>query len=181
MSKSGITDTDKGWKDLVRRAQALSGGMEIKVGVLADDAAGGLHEKDANGKSKPLTVAEIAAVLEYGTEDGTIPARPAIRSTFDKMRAELQGDAEKLAVKIIFGEVTALQAFNILGLKLSSAIKATITQGDEVAPTNADSVKKRKEAKGSGGRWGIRTWVDTGRVVGAITWAVLVKGKRVSK
>ena len=51
---------------------------------------------------------------------------------------------------------------------LSADMKKTITVGAGVPPKNADSTIKRKGSS--------RPWVDTGAVVGAISYAVLPEG-----
>jgi hypothetical protein len=175
MSKSSIKVVDHGWKALMDRAKLLSGDMHVKVGVLADSKAGGLHQKDSEGNAKPLTVAEIAAIQEFGTKDGVIPSRPFIRSTFDRMRNEVQRDLDKLAAEVLFGEKTPKAALDWIGLKVSAAMKKTVTTGSEVPPPNAPATKARKERRGRNSKWGVRTLVDTGRMVGAITWAVITK------
>lgn len=171
MSKPKLTVKDHGMQALFDRVAALRGSSHVKVGVLADSDRGGLHVE-----GEPLTVAEIALVVEFGTRDGKIPARPAFRDTFERMRDELTGDARKLLLKVLFEGFDLDQAYDALGAKLGGEFHKTITGGEEVKPTNADSVKKRKEAKGKNGKWGVRTWVDTGRVLGAISWAVVRGG-----
>lgn len=173
MSKSDVIDRDLGWRELVNRAKALSGKASVKVGVLADSAQGGLHETLPNGKASPLTVAEIAAVNEFGTKDGHVPSRPFLRTTFDRMREELANDAAQLLVRVVVdGSPTVAQALSLLGAKLSAAAKRTITDGAGVPPPNAPSTIA---AKGSE-----RPLVNRGRLVGAITWALegLVVGQK---
>ena len=171
MSKNEVRDVDHGFADMISRVKALRGSSFVKVGVLSDSDRGGLHQKLPDGKSAPLTVAEIAAVNEFGTKDGRIPSRPAFRGTFDRMREELSRDASRLILQVVIdGTMTADRALDLLGLKLATAIRKTITTGSEVQPSNADSTKRRKEAKGRGSK-AVRTLFDTGRLVGAIAWA----------
>lgn len=182
--KNQVVDRDRGWRDLLGRVQALTGGAYAKVGILADSERGGLHQQGPDGKAAPLTVAEIAAVHEFGTVDGRIPSRSFVRSTFDEQREALAADARKLVIAVVLdGRMTADRALNILGLKLASMIRAKITMGAGVPPPNAPSTRRRKLAKGGWNRkgkaqtrgQGPRPLVDTGRMLGAIAWAV-VKG-----
>lgn len=178
-----VDDRDRGWRDLLRRAQALQGKAWVKVGILADSDRGGLHQQGPDGKSSPLTVAEIAVVNEFGTEDGKIPARSFLRSSFDESQDELTALSAKLIAAVVLdGKMDAIRALNLLGMKFASIVRNKVVGGDQVPPPNAPSTTRRKEAKG---KWnkrgkaqaagaGVRTLVDTGRMVGAIAWAVVI-------
>lgn len=229
-SRNAVVDNDHGWRELLRRAQALAGGAYCKVGVLGDSQRGGMHEVGPDGKSSPLTVAEIAAINEFGTEDGRIPARSFVRSTFDDMREELTEDARALIVRVVLdGALSAEEALNILGLKLATGIKLKITETPlpGVGPENAPLTKLIKAMKGRTARFfkskgdladvgvtayteglgyagpgqravgaarsigqafaqigalaSVRTLVDTGRMVGAVSWAVVFGGRQSSE
>lgn len=143
--------------EVLKRAREIRE-MRVKVGVLSSGKGAVEHP------GSDLTVAEIAAILEFGTEDGHIPARPALRSTFDAQREELVKLGAKLIDKVLDGKMDTRTALNVLGAKLAAETKKTITTGDGVPPPNAPSTIA---AKGSS-----RPWVDTGRTVGAITWQV---------
>ena len=169
-SKNRIIDNDLGWRRLMSLGEALKGGSFVKVGILADSAKGGLHVPGA-----ALTVAEIAAVQEYGTQDGRIPSRPFMRTTFDKQVDEMARLAKAAVLKILAGDMTVGQALGLMGAKFAAEIKKTITAGPEVPPTNAPSTKAAKEAKRAKGNTAdVRTLVDTGRMVGAVTWEVVL-------
>jgi len=181
MAKARVVDRDRGWAAMVARAEAMAGGAYVKVGILGDKG-GGLHERDAGGKGKPLTVAEIGAVNEFGTEDGHVPERSFLRSTFDRLHPELTADAAKLLPQVLDGKLSVETALNVLGAKLAGAIKRTITDGAGVPPPNAPSTVARKMRAGAWNvrgkaqvqrGWGVRPLVDTGRLLGAITWAVV--------
>ena len=186
-----VIDRDHGWKRLISLAEAMKGGSYARVGVLADEAAGGLHERDpVTGRSLPLTVAELAAVLEYGTQDGHIPSRPFLRMTFDAQVDELARMAKLCVLKILTGDLTVGQSLGMLGAQLAAEVKKTVTAGPEVPPHNAESTLARKLAKGAwnkrgkaqrskregGAELGPRTLVDTGRMIGAVTWQVIMGG-----
>lgn len=142
----------------------------VKVGVLADDATGGgEHETGPDGTPSELTVAEIATVNEFGSEDGDIPARSFVRSTFDEQREGLIGFGKKLMAEVVFGDMTIDRALNLMGSKLAAEMKKKITDGEGLRPENTEATIA---AKGSD-----RPLVDTGRLVGAITWAVEQNGK----
>lgn len=180
MAKPSVRDTDMGWRKIMSTAQALSGGAFVKVGILGgSDDRGGLHHKDADGKSSPLTIAEIALVNEFGTEDGHVPARSFVRSTFDRMREELRSDAVKLLLKVVIDRKMLVEdALNIIGLKLATGIKNYVVDGAGVPPPNAPSTAKAK-ARGTGKKRQkaidmARPLVDTGAMINALSWAVVL-------
>lgn len=181
--KAKLVEKDHGWRAFIERVKQIPN-SHVKVGVLADDARGGLHVP--GGK---LTVAEIAAVNEFGTEDGRIPARSFVRSTFEEEREHLVDLGKELMRKVLEG-MSVEQALNIMGSTLATAIKKKITVGEGIPPPNAPSTLRRKAMKGKGVRAargkpsfdqkfeaskaGVRTLVDTGRLLGAITWSVVL-------
>lgn len=179
-AKSRVIDRDRGWAQMLKQVDAMAGKSYVKVGVLGDKG-GGLHEQDPDGKASPLTLTEIGAVNEFGSEDGHVPERSFLRSTFDRMREEMTGDAAKLLPQVLDGKLSVATALNVLGAKLAAEVKKTITVIG-VPPPNAPSTVARKTRAGDWNRggqaqgvlqWGVRALVDTGRLVGSIAWAVV--------
>lgn len=188
-----VVDKDHGWKRMFQMARSLAGGAYAKVGILDDDKGGAQH-----GEGGDLTVAQIAVVNEFGTEDGKIPARSFVRATFDEQSANLQIMAHALLIQCFFGtnNMTVERALNILGAQLAAEIKKKVTTGAGVPPPNAPSTALRKASKGktkkimgkeaktlgdamaqAGALASVRTLVDTGRMINAVTWAVQMNGK----
>ena len=132
---------------------------KVKVGVLSDDNKGGMHHPGSS-----LTVAEIAAILNWGTEDGRIPPRPVLEPAFDKHLEELSRMGREMMEKVLLGEMALDRALNIMGAFLTNACKRLITDGEGVPPPNAPSTIRQKGSE--------RTWVDTGRVLNAFTWSI---------
>lgn len=184
-----VFDNDKGWKRIVAAANAAAGRRYVKVGVLGTKA----DEKEGD-EGGPLTVAEIAAVHEFGTEDGRIPERSFLRSTFDEHKDELERMAVDLLPQVVLFGLHPDKALGILGLKLSSEVKKKITSGAGIPPPNAPATLMAKAGTGKTGRFfkgqatslgqafaqvgalaAVRTLVDTGRMLGAITWAIVDK------
>lgn len=182
--RNRVVDRDTGWRALLERVGELADKPYAKVGILGDSSRGGLHLKGPDGKSAPLTVAEIASVMEYGTEDKIVPERPFLRITFDARRRELEDLARQFVGAILDGKMNVERALNLLGLKLATEMRKTITVGPEVPPPNAPSVRRRKEAAGAWNKrgkaqragQGVRTLVDTGRMLNAIAWALVQRG-----
>lgn len=172
-----VSDKDRGWAKMVRAAEALAGGSYAKVGILGEESTGGLPGAD-------LTMVELGTIHEFGTADGRIPARSFVRSTFDIERERLAQMARRLVWEVLSGDQTVDRALNVLGAYLAAAIKRRVTDGPGIPPPNAPATVRAKEAHG---RWnrrgkaaaaGVRTLIDTGRMIGAVTWAVVSGGER---
>jgi hypothetical protein len=148
------------WKGLRAKLEAAEK-AHVKVGILASKGGASQHDAESG-----LTVCQVAAFNEYGTK--TIPERPFLRSTFAKKDAELGRLTGRLAKNLVEGKMSLARALDVLGLWGATAVKKTITTGKGVPPPNAASTIK---AKGSS-----RTLVDTGRLLGAVSWEVVDAG-----
>lgn len=151
-----VIDRDLGWRALFKRVREIRD-SRVKVGVLADTDEGATRSEDGD-----LTVAEYAGVNEFGTEDGRIPARSFLRSTFDEMRGELVKLGGELIEMVLDGKLVVRAALGILGLKLADGVKAKITTN--IPPPDSPATV---EHKGSD-----KTLIDTGRMRQAVTWVV---------
>ncbi len=144
------------WDKLLAKAHELDK-LHVRVGVLSS--------KGGDVKDGEFTLCELAAVHELGTEDGHIPARAPIQTTFYLRRKqeliELQG---KLAKQIVTGGMDPKRAMGILGSWGANAIKRTITEGEGLPPPNAPSTIA---AKGSS-----RPLVDTGQLKAAYNYEI---------
>lgn len=177
-----VVDKDLGWKEILKAAAQLSVGAYVKVGILSDDERGGLHKTDpVTGQAQDLTVAEIAVVNEFGTEDGLVPARPAHRMTFDQQRETIVRTAAKLLGRVVFDRTLSVDdALNILGLQHATAIKNFITTQSGELLANAPSTARAKVPASLTGEKrqkaidGARPLVDTGATLAAISWGVVI-------
>lgn len=142
--------------------------LSVKVGFVGENAT---KEHEGGG----ITNARLAAVLEYGYDEGTpkIPARPALGPCWDSKQQTYRDLARRMAERVAQGKMDLETGLGIIGAQMAADLKAFITAGDPIAPVNAESVRKRKERKSSGSPWGVRTWVDTGALVNSITWVVV--------
>lgn len=155
-SRVEVKKKDTGWKEFFRRASEIKNGR-VRVGILSDSEKGGMHVEGSD-----LTVAEIAAVNEFGTEDGHIPERSFLRSTFDEQREQMVEDGKKLMGQVLDGKMPVARALGLLGLKLATAVKKKIA--GVVPPPNAASTIAHKGSD--------HPLIDTGRMLNAITWAI---------
>lgn len=169
-----VRAVDRGWDRLKKLVDAEAEKESyVKVGYLDDGGKG------SEVRSDDLTNAELGAVMEFGTEDKVIPARPHVRPTFEEKREELGRDARKLIELILDAKMTVKRALGILGAKLAAEIKKKVTLGSGVPPPNAPSTLKKKVAltrKGSKGS--PRTLIDTGRLIVSLTWSVIIERKK---
>lgn len=165
-----VTDIDRGWKRLQALSKQLaSNDVHVRVGVLDDGKEG---SADRGG----FTNGMLAVAMEFGT--ATIPARSWIGRTFDKKRSEVQADMQRLLGHILDGKILVDKALNVLGAKYSAEVKNTVTQGEQIPPPNAPSTLARKHAKTREGAANtVRTLIDTGRMVGSVTWAAFGGGR----
>lgn len=146
---STVKITDKG--DMHGRLQKLlaatKGPTTVKVGLPAGKAPGDL--------------VSIAFWNHYGTSRG-IPPRPFISMALFKGRTQIRAAMRAHAKAMMNGTMTMDRALPLLGIQGQTLIQNQI--GSNMPPPNAPSTIA---AKGSSS-----TLIDTGRMLGAVTWAV---------
>ena len=113
-------------------------------------------------KDSELTLADLATIHEYGTEDGHIPERAPLRRAMMANRDEIAKTYRQVSYGVVTGKFTPEQACGILGEKVAALVRATITAG--LPPPNAPSTIK---AKGSN-----TPLVDDGQFVNAVTYEI---------
>lgn len=152
---------DKVWRGLLATLEELSG-LGVNTGVVA--SKGGDEPHDEGG----ITLIELMAIHEFGSEAAGIPERAPIRTTFVQKEQEIGAFAGKLANAIIEKGMPVEQALNLLGMMTSTEVKKTITTGEHLPPPLAPSTIARKGSD--------RPLVDTGRLVNSISWEVVPVG-----
>lgn len=160
-----FSDKDTGYKEFMNHFKLQVGETAAHVGWLR-----GEQHKDKPGHSskEPLTVAQIAAVQEFGSSDGTIPERAPLRSAMAEHEAELKKLTKKCVQKILDGKMNQTQALGLLAQRAQDWIKAKITSN--IPPPNAPSTVA---AKGSD-----RTLVDTAQMLNSVEWEIRKGGKK---
>lgn len=159
-----FTDTDLGADALQRMLRGV-GRASVRVGILSDSP-----HQEREGASGALSVAEIAAVHEFGApavhEFGApaagIPQRSFVRATVDAEAAEIQRLQETLFAQVIDGQTTEAQALELVGAKVAAMMQARITSNIQ-PPLKPETV----ERKGSS-----VALVDTGQLKSSIVWEV---------
>lgn len=111
----------------------------MSVGIHDEDTA----RKDGNGVSN----SQLAQWLEYGSEDGSRPARPFLRSTLLANRAKYRAMGARQLEKFVRGEVATLeQAIRPLGTEAVADIQATILRS--IPPDLQEETVRRKRQQG---------------------------------
>ncbi len=139
-----VTDRDRGWRELRRKAAVLNG-KAVLVGVQ------GAKANAPHPGSKKLTVGDVAAINEYGAEVKMpggkvviIPERSFIRATFDEHAADISRRATLLGRAVLLTKITPDQASELLGMYIVGLMQQRIADG--VPPPNAPSTIKRKKS-----------------------------------
>ncbi len=138
-----VYEDHKAWTALRKRLTGIAN-QRIEVGIFEGE------------------LATVAAANEYGTK--YIPERSFLRRTFAenvKETAAMIAKATKAAHSL---KVPADRVLNVLGEWAAIQVKKRITTGDPIPPPNAPATIKRKGSS--------RPLVDTGRMVGAITYRI---------
>jgi hypothetical protein len=168
---STVTTTDRGASALMARAQALAGGMRVRVGVLdnspkregraAQSKKARVRAKGAASASRrTLSLLEVAVVHEFGA--GPVPQRSFIRATIDARRADIEAELANLARGVVGGQIEARQALDLLGAKVAGWCQSRIADG--IAPALKAATIKRKGSS--------KPLINTGQLRSAITWRV---------
>lgn len=140
----------------------------VKAGLI-----GKANKQRSDGSG--LTNVQLGVIHEFGT--ATVPARPFISAAFRRHRAEYQELLRRLGAGVYSGKMDYPRALGIVGQKMAADMKNYVTAGPQIPPPNAPATLARKQAKGqtnAGG--GPRTLVDTGAMVGSITYEVVTRG-----
>jgi hypothetical protein len=156
----------------LKRQLAKLANSSVKVGVLK-----GSDRRVQVG----ISAVELAAIHEFGSPRAGVPQRSFIRRTFNNNREEVAAKIAELAAQFVFSRTrmtmrglmfwkkqrprpSAARALGRLGAWGATLVKKTITTGVGVPPPlQPITIEKKKST---------RPLVDTGRLLGAITWEV---------
>ena len=146
MAKNKKTkDIDKGYRKVLK-----------DLGTVDDSGITvGFHAKDVERDDSEFNVAEIAAVNEFGSDDGTIPERSFIRSTVDDNSRKYRKFIRDTFSLVLIGKISPKTALDRIGIRIRDDIKrkiVTLSQPANEASTIA--------AKGSA-----NPLVDTGTMI----------------
>lgn len=154
-----IKDIDKGMRRIVRETGNVAANKPyVKTGFLEDS---GGH------RGSNLDVVEIASVHEFGTEDGRVPERSFMRTSFDENEKSFMEATQEQLNDIMFNGKTTEQALGLIGQVIESAVKKKITEGD----SSWEALKPATiERKGSS-----KPLIDTGQMRQSVRYQVVNK------
>jgi hypothetical protein len=127
LARTGVIDRDRGWSRFIKALPAM-GNPVVAVGILQDK--GGEVGEDGG-----LTLAGIAAVNEFGSDDGRIPERSFLRSTVDDNETVYLRELEKAAGAAVDAmvqqgasgaEATLEQGLGVLGARVKRDVQNKI-------------------------------------------------------
>lgn len=145
---AGMSIVDAGWMAIRKRVIEIAArDRYVKVGVIGDEE-----------------LATIAAVHEYGSPQNNIPERSFIRRTFSEKEAAHRAFLARVVTQILRGTLTVDRGLGMIGAWGAAEVKKTITAGPHIPPPLSPRTIARKGSD--------RPLVDTGQLVGAITWEV---------
>ena len=150
MAKDTI-EIDKGFNKTLKSLKDFFSTDGIFIGIQSEQ---GQEKEDGDA----LNLAEIGAVHEFGSLDGTIPQRSFLRKTFDDGANELTKSIVNAALKMSDGSMSVDKALNQLGLKGVLMVKGAIRKG--IAPALAQETIDRKGST--------KQLIDTGRMINSI-------------
>jgi hypothetical protein len=142
------------WTELKNKLELMGkANSHVKVGVLSTD----LH-------SSGFSIAELAAVHEFGSRDGRIPQRSFIGETLKQEQPQLVKVVSALASQVIRSKATVAEALERLGLWSSNAIKRRITGTDIPPPLKTSTINRKGSSK---------PLIDTGQLLNSISYEVV--------
>lgn len=144
-----VRDEDRGYKALVETVFKF-GKPVVHVGIL--EADGG---EDHGG----MTVAEVAAIHEFGLG---VPERSFLRAWFDENEDRAREAIRRLLVSVIAGKRTKEQALELFGQWAQGEIQARIAAG--IPPGLAESTIAKKGSS--------VPLIDTGQLRSAISYMI---------
>lgn len=152
------------WKELRARVLAAAASdSRVKVGVMA---SAGHHAESG------ITMAELAAVHEYGSPANSIPERSFLRKTLDLKAQEIKAKMREVTQAYVEDRISLAQALGLVGQWMVTQVRLTITS-QQVRPRLDESEAGRRtiEKKGSS-----VTLVDTGQLLNSISYEVESEG-----
>ena len=142
-------------------AKKLEGATRVLVGV--PEGAGAYEDG--------LTIATIAAVNNFGSADGKIPAREFLQPAINKGAPQYQRLAEIMIPKVLSGSMAMTALLEQMGNLAEGHVKQEITDFD--TPPNAQSTIDRKGSSSP--------LIDTGALRQSIRYVIDDSGEQLEE
>lgn len=144
-------------KEILKALQDLDG-QYVQIGVLGDDGKG-----DVN-------IVSIATIHEYGAPKAGIPERSFIRASFDKNEDEYVKQIKDYVNRVLQGEVSGNTLYTKMGQTVAQDTQKHIRA--KIPPSLQASTLRARRRRGNEGTTPL---IDTGRLIGAISYEVKSK------
>lgn len=142
MFRTAVADVDLGMEDIERELKKLNGSY-VLVGF-QEGSVTKSQTKDGRHKKAGLSMPEIAAANEFGTND--IPARPFMRTSYDENKQRIDRAIQSEYVKITQGKTTVKRSLTTLGVFMVDQIKMKI-RAIHTPPNSPKTIAKKKSSK----------------------------------
>jgi len=156
---------DKGWNNYVNSFDDVE---YVDVGILTQPGA--QKRPPVDGKQSDITLAELAAVQEYGaqiqvtpkmrgflsanglnlsksTEVINIPSRPYMRQTFDENESILFRMIDEKDKEVLAGKTTRRKALNEVGQTHKQQIQKSMSTKGKFKPNHPYTIAKKKSSQ----------------------------------
>lgn len=134
------------------RKRLSAGKHQVNVGF-----PGGQDHKDSD-----LSVAQIAAIHEFGAPSVGIPERPFLRTSIDKNRPRYKALNRQTLAGVVRGAGTVEQALGLLGEAAKADVQKEIASG-AFAPLKASTIRRKKSSK---------PLIDSGQLRQSVAWEI---------
>jgi phage gpG-like protein len=144
---SNVRDIDKGYRRIMKELGWMSK-HTIVAGVSDSGDFSDLSDRepgDLKGLGRAPTLTEKAAIHEYGTQDGKVPARSFLRSTMDENEGKY-ATAAKVAVQAVIQGSSASKQLEKAADAMTNDIKRKIDSG--IPPALKASTLRAKARRG---------------------------------
>lgn len=154
---------DKGWNKIQKNAIKTGKGKVVSVGWQGTEA--GINHGG-------MTNVGVAALMEYGNRDGTLPARPMYRQTFDNNKSSYEQELNQIVSGFFKGGTIDGQLL-LLGERFKLDVN-TMVNSNPFAPWAA-STAAQKEREGKAGDVVLR---NTGQMLDAMSAVIISYGSK---
>lgn len=150
--------------------------LEVVVGYQGEKAQQFALKYDADGGKvpQPINMATLAAIHNFGTSDGHIPARPYMSIGLMNSREEVQKRMALIAKRIHDGDTTPKKDLNAIGAVVVNAMRQALESLKNDARYALSEATKENRKRRRGARKGDNAspLIDTGRLRQSLSFAV---------
>lgn len=122
------------------------GTVELTAGILQDPRAGAPAGDHIHDEESGMTIAELAAIHEFGL--GDVPERSFLRAWFDENETRIEALVQNAVRKAMRHNGSLEAELDRVALVLQADIQARIVAG--IPPELEESTKRAKKARSSG-------------------------------